>query len=576
MNETATTTATRAVEDRHGYHSLERLIQSQVADMKGPLFTTDAANLFDLYLKGMPEQHWQHYNCQACRKFVDDYGGLVTIKDDGIITSLLWWLDMVPGFFCGSIMNMCKAVHQSRITGVFVSEARTWGRPENTSKTGMQWTHLHGTPNESLVWNSPLKTAGQRAAELREEYVMLKKAIAEFSMEASIQAVRVLEADALSRGEKTLGVAQWFLNLHTEIKDKASRQRDNLLWRTITLAPAGWCHVRSTMIGTLLQDVVDGLPYDSIARRWAEKMHPLQYRRPTAPPKEGNIKQAEELIAKLGSGSALDRRFARHSDLLNPLWLPQPEVEFCNWCLDPQNPSSENHPHRLAEHLFGKKADGVFDHLRKNAIRVKEVELPPRVLSWEKFRDEVLPDSLRIEVEVPPGMLLPFCGLVTAANPAAPPLLQWDGLTGKTNETFPSDVLLPRNPVSWYFYHGGSRPAGWNLTSGWVNVTAVVRCPAHWQLPEHFKHFGEMALFILADCRDTGTPGLALFSECLCAEYHGIRSVLEAHSQSRQPSSREDASAAGLALQKGGTWYPLLCRVQTKEGTTTYRIDRWE
>lgn len=552
MNETATTTATKAVEDGHGYDRLEFLIRERVADAKGPLFQTDCAErLFGIYLNHIHPAHRQYYHCRTCEHFITEYGSLITVLDSGLVQPLLWGATMLPDFFKLAIAALYVEVNRARITGVFVSEARIWGRPENTSKTGVQWTHLHGTPNKSLVWNSPLKTANQRAAELREEYVMLKKAIAEFSMEAAVQAVRVLEADALSRGEKTLGVAQWFLNLHIEIKDKASRQRDNLLWRATALAPAGWCHVRSSMIGTLLQDVVDGLPYESIARRWAEKMHPLQYRRPTAPPKEGNIKQAEELIAKLGTAGALDRRWAKLEDIQNPLWLPRPLT---------------------AEKL--KQAEGVFDHLKANVTKVKELELPPRMLTWEKFQTEVLPDALTMEINVPNGSL-PFCGLLTAVNPDAPPLLQWDLLATQAAR-MQGGMPLPRNPVSWYFYHGGSPASAWGLEPGWVEVAAVAACPAHWQLPQLFTHVGEMALFVLKDCRDKGSPGLGLFPECLRAEYHGVRSVLEAHSRSRQPSGREEASANGLALQKGGVWQPLMVRVRTDIGVSYFKIDRWE
>ena len=32
----------------------------------------------------------QHHNCQACRRFVQRYGGLVTVKPDGRVCSAVW------------------------------------------------------------------------------------------------------------------------------------------------------------------------------------------------------------------------------------------------------------------------------------------------------------------------------------------------------------------------------------------------------------------------------------------------------------------------------------------------------
>lgn len=53
------------------------------------------------------------------------------------------------------------------------------------------------------------------------------------------------------------------------------------------------------MIGTLLDDIASGMSFDSVSRRFAEKMHPLQYQRPQAAPSAGNIAQAEKIVEKL-------------------------------------------------------------------------------------------------------------------------------------------------------------------------------------------------------------------------------------------------------------------------------------
>ena len=48
------------------------------------------------------------------------------------------------------------------------------------------------------------------------------------------------------------------------VKQKATKRDDyrrNLFWLTVALAPAGWCHVKNTMIGSLVEDLADGLPF---------------------------------------------------------------------------------------------------------------------------------------------------------------------------------------------------------------------------------------------------------------------------------------------------------------------------
>ncbi len=56
-------------------------------------------------------------------------------------------------------------------------------------------------------------------------------------------------------------------------------------------------------------------------------------------------------------------------------------------------------------------------------------------MTWEKFARTVLPDAETIELYVP-AEAAPYVAMVTAANPQAPPILQWDRAER-------------RNPVSW-------------------------------------------------------------------------------------------------------------------------------
>ena len=373
------------VSSDHDYSDFEQLIASRVAAASGPLFTTNAAELFEAYLVGIPIEQRQHYDCRCCRRFIERFGGLVAIDTDGTSHSLLWNIE-APEFFRNAVACMLVKVERAKVNGVFVNGDKTWGTPFNVPGSpskyqGQRWTHLHGTP--PVVFKSPLLSADQSAAEKLQDYIMLHKALAEIPMEAVVQAVRVLEADAVDRSEKTLGVAKWLLALHQSIADVRGPKRDNLIWLAVATAPPGWCHVRSTMISTLLDDVIEGLPFDAIQRRWNAKMHPLQYQRPTSPPSDGNIAQANKIIEKLQAEGALARRFARLDEVV-ALWRP-----------------------RDIQPVEKKVGGGAFDHLKSKGNAIKEVELPATKMVWEKFRDTVLPNANEIEVHLS-GVSQPF------------------------------------------------------------------------------------------------------------------------------------------------------------------------
>ncbi|MBK9945460.1 MAG: hypothetical protein IPP13_28050 [Kouleothrix sp.] len=175
-------------------------------------------------------------------------------------------------------------------------------------------------------------------------------------------------------------MAEWLQQLHARRADtKHQILRDTLTWRAVATAPAGYRHPRSSMIGTLLDDIAAGMPYDDIAGRFKAKMHLLQYQRPQAAPKAGNIAHAEKVVAQLDAAGALARRFARVAET-QALWRPTP----------PRRPAAG-------------AADGVFSHLLPAAKQPAGVSIPPTTITWVKFRDTVLSQAERIECKIVHG-----------------------------------------------------------------------------------------------------------------------------------------------------------------------------
>jgi hypothetical protein len=523
-----------SVEMEDEYERFEATVRVSVASLTAPLFETDTdpEALWAAYLDNFARDRRQHYACSYCRQFIQKFGGLVVVSDNGTLISALWAAEY-PTFFTASVRAMERLVTSSKITGVFLTSEAVWGKPQ--TKT---WTHLSGT--HSNPRKKGLKTDFQEMAEKKEDFGILSHGLSDYPKSAVEQAVRVLKSDTIYRSEKALGVAEWFLKLHERIEGTKGPVQSNLIWQAVAMAPPGFCHVRSTMIATLLDDIQAGLSFDSISRKWAEKMHPLQYQRPTAAPTEGAIEAAEKLVAQLGLEASFNRRFATLEDLLTKVWTPSVKEQSVV------------------------KTGGFFAHLRGDKAKTAEVELPKVKITWEKFLRTVVPDATGMEVRVPTGNAS-FYGLLTASDADAPPILQWDGLEGH-----------PRNPVSWFFYSGGSLANRWGLTAGsFAKVTAVFLAPHHWQEPQKFAHQGDIAFFALEGCKDTASPGLCLFPEILKVELHGIRKVVEAHSKKGGLQGAETGTANGLAFQKNGSEAVVL-RVKSQTGTSMFELDRWD
>lgn len=516
----------------------------QVIAGSQPLFTTSAPlgrDLFDIYLMEIPAPRRQHYNCNACRRFINTYGGLVYIDvASGAQHSALWDIATAPNFFQPAAERLIRYVERAAVTGVFLTGTTVLGVPEDGPR-GERFHHLSVVLPMSAhsFFSSKLLTVDQKMAEKREDHKMLTEAVTVFGANVVERAVALLQAEALYRGEKTLGIAKWFQAVFVSLCGKRTAAHSNMLWLAVALAPAGFCHIKSSMIGTLLEDLQAQLPIAEVQRKFAAKMNPQQYQRPQAAPAAGNIQQAEATVAKLGIQDSLRRRFATIRDV-KLMWKPKKAAPVVT------------------------PTTGVFGRVqpRSQTQQTRTVQAPGlTAMSWARFARVVLPTAEKIEYYVK-SVSGPYLGLLTATVRTAPPILQWDSLT-------------QRNPVSWYIYIGDSSGVDWNLCEGWVPVRGITNSPAHWYEPDKFKNHAAFALLVLEGARDLRNPGMCLFPEILKSELHGVRATLEAYSRTGAP----DTPATGrpvAGIQISDAVRAERVRVLAAGVTTEYMIDRFE
>ena len=500
-----------------------------LVDDGGPLFQTTVTDLFDTYLAMIPPEDRQYHNCSCCRHFVNHYGNLAYVDGHGMLHSAIWNEGEAPEYYLPAVRAMRALVERSAIVGPMISSEKMWG-----ARVTGPWRHLSLITPKSLHFKPGLKTAGQTMAEKREDYKNVSRSLAEYKVDVVEMAVKLLKTDSLYRSEKVLGNAEWLLEVHRARMGTGAIAR-NVLWKYVATAPAGFCHPRSSMIGTLLDDIAAGMSYEQVASRFKDKMHPLQYQRPTAAPAAGAIKRAEEIVERLGIANSLRRRFAR-------LWEVKREWE----------------PHRDEDR---KPAASIFAHLKPKDFRAMQDLMPPPItMTWVKFRDEVLPTAEKIDYMVD-GTTRNFTAFVTAAVMDAPPILLWD------NED-------ERNPFSTYLWTGGSLPHQWTLQTGYVPVTGISYRPNMWF--RDYPNQGTGVVFLLQGARETRSAGLALFPEILKSEMHEIRSVIEAFSARGELEEMEEASACGVLQDKGQKEWRCRLRVTVRGQSLEYKLDRWD
>ena len=527
-------------------------LRSSTAGPQAALFTTDAEGLWEAFVHALPEPDRQGHQCRACRHFVTRHGGLGVIGPDGELRSALWAAADVPALYGLAMREMERLVRRASVTGVFLTRDPVLGRPAAGG-----WTHLHGYLEgrpATIINHSPVMSDEQAMAAKRQDHETVGRALSAYSAEALAQAKRVLESDTLSRSDRYLAPLQWLIDARAERIESYGKRADNLLWRRIATAPAGFCHPRSSVLAPLLDSIEQGLPFEVLAELWARNLDPRRFQRAQVAPDRGNIEEAEKIVAKMGLAPSLARRHARLDEVLAAagpavVWTP------------PAAPPPPTVP----------PGESVFGHLeaRDRSAGVPggtpAVELPTRTLTWDKFRREMLPHARAMDVLVGPGAA-PYMGLVTAEDPEAPPILKWDR---------PGH----RNPFSWYVYAGGSHPQVWGLLGGWTAVEAVVPMPPAWGPEPLAPHSYEGVVLLLQGAADRGMNNSALFPEFMVAELFPVRATIEAYSKSRPLAGAHEASAAGWAFRKGSVTageFPVI-RVRDAQGhKAIFRIDRWD
>ena len=120
-------------------HVALRVQERFLANLKsgGTLFTTDATGLFQSYLEALPTADRQSHLCDACRRFLEVFGGLVTIDAKGVTRRAVWHGLNAPDYYAPAVAALERVVRRARVMGVFVSSLEVWGKPV----TG-KWRHL--------------------------------------------------------------------------------------------------------------------------------------------------------------------------------------------------------------------------------------------------------------------------------------------------------------------------------------------------------------------------------------------------------------------------------------------------
>ena len=403
----------------------------------GELFRTQSEGLFEHYLAAFPEganpifRERTEHDCSCCKHFVRNIGHVVTINDGKVQT--VWDSLDLPEPYKTVADKMAELVRQKPITGVFRTKFTSFGAESTRELSGDEtrtWNHFHGTV--AVLHRS--YDADMVASRLGSAQQVLKRGLLELKPEALDQMNDLIVAGALYRGDEHAPAISEFRSL--QAKATGSGSVDLFAWEHCGSRAARF---RNSAIGTLAQDLSEGVDIERAVKSFEAKVAPQNYKRTTALITPKMIDGALDTLRGLGLEGSVNRRLAHLDDVSvnNVLWASSAAQTVMR--------------------------DGLRDALMGEAAGQKASEKGAVGITLEDFILNVLPQTKKLELMVENRLASNFVALTTAGEDGGK-LFKWGNDFAWAYEGDAADSIKKRVKAA-----GGNIEADVRISLGWSN-----------------------------------------------------------------------------------------------------------
>ena len=303
------------------------LVHSRFVEMsKQELYVTvDGDLLWDTYLQSFPEGTNQIYktrtehDCSCCRGFVRNVGNVVSVVNGK--PQSVWGIKDAAYPFNVVAAALDALVLSTPITDLFRSSEPSYGAEQTKQLLegqAINWNHFHGKLAAKHFTKQPDKDRG----DYRTTAQVFQRGLEELSPLAVTQVLELIDSNALYRGVEHRDAVQDFQKAQNNYLcfPEGGIDRGLYVW---TNAVGRAARFRNTVIGTLVQDLSEGVDMEHAVRSFETKVAPTNYKRTTALITPNMVKAAMTTITDLGLESALERRLATIGDVSvnNVLWV---------------------------------------------------------------------------------------------------------------------------------------------------------------------------------------------------------------------------------------------------------------
>ena len=409
----------------------------------GELFVagTGENDVFAHYLASFPEgsnpvylTNTQH-DCSCCKQFVRNLGRAVAIVDGEIDSP--WNVKGLASPYKEVAESMHGFVSELGITSVFRTKERSYGAEASRQLledgSVKRWNHFHGKVDTKHFTTSP----GEAKGMIETTAQVFRRGLVELSSDAVQQVLDLIDGKALYRGEEHRSAVVGFQKIQNQYKLlKTNVKRSIFVWSKAS-DPA--TRFRNTVIGTLVQDLSEGVDLEKAVKSFENKVAPTNYKRTTALITPRMVEDAMNTIKELGLEPTLYRRLAKMSDISinNVLWADRADQPLMKGSL-------------LDTLMKATKTD-IPDGGRAD-------------ISIDEFMNSVLPDAQGIEMRVSNSHLTNFMTLTAPQHPDTGKLFRWSNDFAWSYDGNITDSIKERVKTA-----GGNVEAKLRFSLAWYN-----------------------------------------------------------------------------------------------------------
>ncbi|HEY8924295.1 MAG TPA: hypothetical protein VIU64_07935 [Polyangia bacterium] len=378
----------------------------------------DGDALYQRYLSAFPagtnpifKKRTEH-DCSCCRQFIRRAGNVVSVDDHGGIRTI--WDEAAEE--APHPYNVVAAALRDAVLAESIANLFRVGPKENsfgaaTTRSldaggrALTWNHLHtGEIPRTLQAGSPDQVRG----DYRTTVQVFTRGLVELSPSALDTVLALIDANNLYRGAEHRDAVMQFMAAQKKFLDIRSRPRTSreqavFAW-TNAAGPAS--RFRNTVIGTLVQDISDGVDIERAVASFETKVAPTNYKRTSAVITPAMVQKAMETIEALGLESALERRFATIGDI---------SVNDVKWVDGSVRPAMKG---GLADTLMRAAATANPRSTKRDEERAEDVDL-------DDFVERVLPTVTSMEVLLKGEHLGNLMSLTAPVHPEPKRLFRW-------------------------------------------------------------------------------------------------------------------------------------------------------